>query len=165
MTEHRPFKTGCIHCNPPTYYGDNIQKVFSTPIVDEGLDYFDKNPPIELPHFSLPSPLVITPWGEYFDYYRSETTVVKRLLIRPGQRFSYQYHNYRDEFWSIESGEGLLTLNNEVFKVGPRFSVKINKLDKHRLGNIGETDLVFFEIQSGKCSEEDIVRLSDDYGR
>ena len=29
----------------------------------------------------------------------------------------------------------------------------------------GDDGLVFIEVQIGKCEEEDIVRLEDDYGR
>lgn len=108
---------------------------------------------------------VVTLWGYYIDMHRSDNTVVKEICINPGHRFSYQYHSEREEFWAIHSGIGQLTLNGEVFTVKPGSSIDINKYDKHRLANIGDEPLIFFEIQSGKCSEEDIVRLSDDYGR
>lgn len=123
----------------------------------------------ESPQFSIPSFPCLSPvvkfWGQYWDLHRSQNTVLKRLVIYPGHRFSYQYHNKRTEFWSVEYGTGLLTLNGVAIPVGPGFSIKIDKYDKHRLANIGETDLVFYEIQSGECSEEDIVRISDDYAR
>ena len=38
--------------------------------------------------------------------------------------------------------------------------------EKHRLTNIGETELVLIEVQVGDyLGEDDIVRLDDDYGR
>lgn len=105
------------------------------------------------------------PWGKYWDLYRTKDTVIKKLVVFEGHRFSYQYHNERDEIWMITSGVGQLWLNNEIQTVGPGFSVFIKRGDKHRLANAGSGDLVFFEIQYGNCSEEDIVRLVDDYAR
>lgn len=108
---------------------------------------------------------VSTPWGYYIDYHRSENTVVKEICINPGCRFSYQYHNRREEFWAIHQGTGQLCLDSEVRTVRPGDCVRVHKYAKHRLANIGEEPLIFFEIQSGICDEEDIVRISDDYGR
>ena len=44
--------------------------------------------------------------------------------------------------------------------------ITIPKEAKHQVTNIGETDLVFVEIQLGEYfGEDDIVRLEDKYGR
>lgn len=127
-----------------------------------------KDSSYESPQLNIPfSPAIpiVRPWGQYWDLHRTQDTVVKRLVIYEGHRFSYQYHNDRDEVWMITYGKGQLWLNDTVKVVEPGFSVFIKRGDKHRLANIGEGDLVFFEIQYGNCSEEDIVRLADDYAR
>ena len=44
--------------------------------------------------------------------------------------------------------------------------IHIEKEQKHQITNIGETDLVFIEVQLGEYfGEDDIVRLEDKYGR
>ena len=44
--------------------------------------------------------------------------------------------------------------------------VQIPILSKHKIKNIGESDLIFIEVQLGEYfGEDDIVRLQDDYGR
>ncbi len=105
------------------------------------------------------------PWGAYYDIYRSKTTVVKKIVINPGCRISYQKHEHRVEFWSIECGKGIMTLNNGTRSVWAGCQIYVDKHDLHRISNTGTEPLVFFEIQSGECSEDDIIRISDDYGR
>ena len=44
--------------------------------------------------------------------------------------------------------------------------IHIEKEQKHQIRSIGETDLVFIEVQLGEYfGEDDIVRLEDKYGR
>lgn len=177
MTENRAGDPQWEAMQNKCYFTERFQAINMEPeveiVVDKTNQVYSKSVPedcsYESPQFSIPlflclSP-VVKPWGQYWDLHRSQNTVLKRLVIYSGHRFSYQYHNNRTEFWSVEYGKGLLTLNGVAIPVGPGFSIKIDKYDKHRLANIGDTDLVFYEIQSGECSEEDIVRLSDDYAR
>ncbi|MGH3448723.1 MAG: hypothetical protein ACRDP4_13980, partial [Nocardioidaceae bacterium] len=50
--------------------------------------------------------------------------------------------------------------------VGPGSSVEVPIGTAHRVANKGRDDLVFVEVQTGSYfGEDDIVRLSDDYGR
>ena len=54
--------------------------------------------------------------------------------------------------------------SDEVYHTGEH--VFIPKEAKHRIENIGDDDLVFIEVQCGSYfGEDDIVRVSDDYGR
>lgn len=139
-------------------------KMIDNKMVSVPTDNSYQNPPLNTTFSSCLSP-VEKPWGRYWDIYRSPTTVVKKLVIFKGHRFSYQYHNERDETWMITEGQGQLWLNDEIKVVEPGVNIFIKRGDKHRLANMGDSDLVFFEIQYGNCSEEDIVRLVDDYAR
>ena len=49
----------------------------------------------------------------------------------------------------------------EVFP-GKHFHIPINS--RHRM-TAGDQGVLFIEVQYGECSEDDIVRLEDDYGR
>ena len=44
-------------------------------------------------------------------------------------------------------------------------TVNIGRLEVHRITNDTDFPLVFVEVQSGKCVENDIIRIEDDYGR
>lgn len=109
--------------------------------------------------------MVKKPWGYYEDIFRSKTTVIKKITVFPGHSLSYQKHLRRTEFWSVESGHGAIVLNDVVTDLQPGSHAFVPKLANHRLVNVGTEPLVVYEIQSGECDEEDIIRLSDEYGR
>ena len=44
-------------------------------------------------------------------------------------------------------------------------TVNILPKEIHRITNNGSKHLVIYEMQYGQCSEDDIERLEDDYGR
>lgn len=107
---------------------------------------------------------VIKPWGKYIDLERSDSLVIKEITINPFQKFSLQKHFKRKEFWYIISGIGKITLGNKMYTVGPGESFSIEIEQVHRLEAYGE-GVVFMEVQQGDCSEDDILRLEDDYNR
>lgn len=116
---------------------------------------------------------VLRPWGAYYDYYRDEQVVFKKLIIKPNQSISYQMHRNRDETWFIKSGEGSLKTSIagdplrrfEVEPVNMGQLVFISREEYHQVTNTGLMDLVIWEMQSGDCDEGDIIRLDDQYGR
>lgn len=110
--------------------------------------------------------VVDKPWGQYEVHMTNNHCVMKTLTVQPGQSLSYQYHNYRNEFWFIACGTGIFTLNGNDFKVehGDTFNILVK--DKHRISNTGKSPLVVYEMQYGpKCEEDDIVRIKDNYDR
>ena len=91
---------------------------------------------------------------------------VKRLVVTPGKRLSYQVHARRAEHWYIVSGVATVTLDGEMFDRSPGQTVDIAIGTAHRCENKGEVPVVFIEVQSGTYfGEDDIVRLEDDFGR
>ncbi len=109
------------------------------------------------------------PWGKYEVLLDEPEYKVKKITLNPNQQFSLQYHNNRSEDWVIVEGSGTVAtapqLTVGIIKpaaVGDRFHIP--KKHMHR-ATAGDDGLVFIEVQIGKCEEEDIVRLEDDYGR
>jgi mannose-1-phosphate guanylyltransferase/mannose-6-phosphate isomerase len=110
--------------------------------------------------------IVVRPWGSFQTIYEKPGHKVKRICIYPGQAISLQYHLKRSEYWTVVGGEGLLTLGNEERAIGLGDTAFIPVLAHHRLRNTGRELLEFIEVQLGEYTgEDDIVRLSDDYGR
>ena len=106
------------------------------------------------------------PWGYYEVVDAGDGFRVKRICLSPGQRLSYQRHFQRTEHWYVVSGQGVVTLDDEEQGVSPGSSVAVAVRAAHRIANIGEDDLVLIEVQTGSYfGEDDIERLSDDYGR
>ena len=106
------------------------------------------------------------PWGSFENLLDEEYCKVKRIIVKPGQRLSYQYHHKRDECWVIVKGEATLTLDDKEWTVVEKEVVNIPAETKHRVQNKGKEDLIFIETQTGTYfGEDDIIRLDDDYGR
>ncbi|HEY6473213.1 MAG TPA: phosphomannose isomerase type II C-terminal cupin domain [Acidimicrobiales bacterium] len=107
------------------------------------------------------------PWGNYT--VLDDDAVdhkVKRLVVHPGKRLSYQRHSRRAEHWFIVAGTAEVTLDGEVIELHAGDSIDIPLEGAHRVGNAGKTDVVLIEVQHGSYfGEDDIVRLEDDFGR
>jgi len=107
------------------------------------------------------------PWGNYtvIDDGASDHKV-KRIVVHPGKRLSYQRHAQRAEHWFIVSGTAQVTLDGTVTELGPGQAIDIPTEAAHRITNDGAVDVVFIEVQHGTYfGEDDIVRLEDDFGR
>jgi mannose-6-phosphate isomerase len=106
------------------------------------------------------------PWGNYTVLSDDPTHKVKRIVVSPHKRLSYQRHARRSEHWFIVEGTGLVTVDGVQRAVSPGDPVDIPAGTDHRMENPGRADLVFIEVQHGEYfGEDDIVRLDDDFGR
>lgn len=108
----------------------------------------------------------VRPWGEYWVLEDAETHKVKRILVYPRQRLSLQYHHHRAEVWTVVSGVGTITINEEIkdFKAGEVAQIPLGA--HHRMENKTSEPIVFIEVQHGTYfGEDDIVRVEDDYNR
>jgi mannose-6-phosphate isomerase-like protein (cupin superfamily) len=107
------------------------------------------------------------PWGnftvlddEMFDHK------VKRIVVLPGKRLSYQTHAKRAEHWFIVDGDATVVLDGVEHHLTPGESIDIAIGQAHRCENHGTVPVVFIEVQHGSYfGEDDIVRLEDDFGR
>ena len=107
------------------------------------------------------------PWGSFtvlddekFDHK------VKRIIVAPGKRLSYQQHAKRAEHWFIVSGRATVVLDGVEHELDPGSNIDIEIGQAHRCENRGTTPVVFIEVQHGTYfGEDDIVRLEDDFGR
>ena len=106
------------------------------------------------------------PWGSFEHLLDTEYCKVKRIIVKPGQRLSYQYHHKRSECWVVVQGEAVVTLDDKVSVYKTQQIVEIPVGMKHRVENKSKKDLIFIETQTGTYfGEDDIVRLDDDYDR
>ena len=106
------------------------------------------------------------PWGSFENLLDEEYCKVKRIIVKPGQRLSYQFHYKRSEAWVIVQGTATVTLNGKDADYTNGQIVDIPVRTKHRVRNDSKEDLIFIETQTGTYfGEDDIVRIEDDYGR
>ena len=106
---------------------------------------------------------VIRPWGNFKEFAKNKKCTVKIIEVRPGQEFSLQYHNKRDEHWYFLDN-GFAVVGNKKFRVKEGDIVDVPKKTKHRV-IAGQKRVRFLEISYGNFDENDIVRLEDKYGR
>jgi mannose-6-phosphate isomerase len=106
------------------------------------------------------------PWGHFTVLDDQPGHKVKRIVVAPGKRLSYQRHSQRSEHWFIVAGRGRVTLDGSSRDLVAGEAVDVPVGVAHRIENAGAEDLVFIEVQHGSYfGEDDIVRLDDDYGR
>ena len=116
----------------------------------------------------------------FFDGINVETLKIggklspKILILSPESKLSWQYHHRRAEIWRVFKGKvGISRSFDNVEKpvkiLNEKDQIKLKKGERHRL--IGLDDFaVVSEIwqhtdPNYPSDENDIVRISDDYGR
>ena len=98
----------------------------------------------------------------------------KVLIVKPNSKLSWQYHQRRAEIWSVFRGTVGLSRSYDnqespMMVLSKNDQIVLKKGERHRL--IGLEDFaVIFEIwqhtdPNNPSDENDIVRISDDYGR
>ena len=91
---------------------------------------------------------------------------VKRIVVDPQRRLSYQTHAHRAEHWVVVSGKATCVINGEVTVAGPGETLEVAVGQAHRICNETDETLVVIEVQLGDYTgEDDITRLEDDFGR
>jgi mannose-1-phosphate guanylyltransferase/mannose-6-phosphate isomerase len=109
---------------------------------------------------------VLRPWGWYDNIDAGDRFKVKRIQVNPGASLSLQKHAKRAEHWVVVKGTAEVTCGDKVITLKENESTFIPLGEKHRLSNPSNQPLEIIEVQSGSyLGEDDIVRISDGYGR
>lgn len=98
----------------------------------------------------------------------------KLLLVAPGKRLSWQYHNRRAEIWRCIEGPVTVATSEDdeekdkhILKDGD--VIRLKQGERHRLIGLENWGIIAEIWQhtdvSMPSNEEDIIRLQDDFGR
>ena len=110
--------------------------------------------------------LVKKPWGSYEILKQEDNFLVKILIINPGGKLSLQSHEHRSEYWTVVSGNALITINENIKELKTNKSIFIPEKVKHRIENVKDKQLKIIEVQYGNIlKEDDIIRYEDIYNR
>lgn len=110
------------------------------------------------------------PWGKYevigvgIDE-NGEGYCEKEITVNPGQILSLQSHNNRRELWTVKKGTLEVVLNDKHHSIQSGNSISIPLQAIHCMANGGDEPCIVHERQIGQCSEDDIIRYIDAYGR
>ena len=98
----------------------------------------------------------------------------KILMVKPNSKLSWQYHNRRAEIWKVFKGEVGVSRSFDdnqkpLKKLITGDQIKLKKGERHRLIGLDNFALIAEIWQhtdpENPSNEDDIIRLSDDYGR
>src|SRR5262245_35760487 len=100
------------------------------------------------------------PWGSWHVLDEGDGFKVKRIVVNPHSRLSYQYHHHRAEHWVVAAGKATCVIDGETSYAGPGECVDVEVGVAHRIVNEQDVPLVIIEVQRGDYTgEDDIVRL------
>jgi len=106
------------------------------------------------------------PWGVYQNLRKGPGFLVKEIIVKPGAKLSHQLHHHRAEHWIVVTGQAVVTAGTATLVLNEGESTYIPIGTPHRLENRGTSSLHVIEVQSGShISEQDIVRMEDDFSR
>lgn len=106
------------------------------------------------------------PWGTYEVLAEGPLYKMKKIIVKPKQKLSKQYHYHRSEHWIVVRGTAKVTTDGNECFVHENESTYISKSAVHQLENPGLIPLEIIEIQCGSyLGEDDIIRLEDIYNR
>src|SRR5437867_341552 len=97
------------------------------------------------------------PWGRFTVLDEGDGYKVKRIVVLPGKRLSYQKHAQRAEHWMVVGGQAKVTLNGHDLVLNGGEYVDIPVGAAHRIENPGAEDLIFIEVQRGAYLGEDDI--------
>jgi mannose-6-phosphate isomerase-like protein (cupin superfamily) len=108
----------------------------------------------------------VRPWGSWRVVEQGDGYKVKRIVVKPHHRLSYQTHVHRSEHWVVVTGTATCLIEGRTTVVRAGESIDVGVGQAHRIANDHDDELVIIEVQRGPyLGEDDIVRLQDDYGR
>jgi mannose-6-phosphate isomerase len=105
------------------------------------------------------------PWGKVATYALNQPSSVRVITVEPGQETSVHYHRMRDEMWVVLDEGVTIQIGNRIVRAraGEEFVVSAEEI--HRIANETERRGRVLEIAYGYTTEDDTLRLQDDYGR
>tara|TARA_R100001509_G_scaffold11929_1_gene6213 strand:+ start:129 stop:485 length:357 start_codon:yes stop_codon:yes gene_type:complete len=112
--------------------------------------------------------IVDKPWGFEEIIVKTDKYVMKKLFIKAGHRLSKQFHVQKDETIYVSKGLLLLDLSDSpgesnIIKLSEGRSWRIRPKTVHRFTAPNDQNVELFEVSTPEL--DDVVRLSDDYGR
>lgn len=105
---------------------------------------------------------VSKPWGWEYWFAHTPTYLGKVIFIKKGHRLSQQFHRWKHETVYTEKGRWVLEIGRTKRRMKPGDFAEIRPGVIHRFtAPLGNVRL----IEVSTAHPNDVVRLSDDYGR
>ncbi len=105
------------------------------------------------------------PWGFWLAMDVNPGYCEKIIVVMPGQILSLQSHRLRHETWTVLDGTMLAIVDDKCVSLISGEKIDITPGQPHAMANPGNAPCILKERQTGVCSEGDIIRYLDAYGR
>ena len=109
--------------------------------------------------------IIDKPWGKVVTYALNQPSSVRVITVEAGQETSVHYHQLRDEMWVVLDGGLQIQIGNRTTSSQPGEEFVVSAETTHRITNTGDMRGRVLEIAYGYTTEDDTLRLEDDYGR
>ena len=109
--------------------------------------------------------IIDKPWGKVVTYALNQPSSVRVITVEPGQETSVHYHQMRDEMWVVLDAGLTVQIGNKTVEASPGEEFMVSAETTHRITNGGDRRGRVLEIAYGYTTEDDTLRLEDDYGR
>jgi mannose-1-phosphate guanylyltransferase/mannose-6-phosphate isomerase len=109
--------------------------------------------------------IVDKPWGKVVTYALNQPSSVRVITVESRQETSVHYHQMRDEMWIVLDSGLTVQIGNKVVEATPGEEFIVSAETTHRITNHGDARGRVLEIAYGYTTEDDTLRLEDDYGR
>jgi mannose-6-phosphate isomerase len=109
--------------------------------------------------------IVDKPWGKVATYALNQPSSVRVITVEPGQETSVHYHQMRDEMWVVLDDGLTIQIGNRTITASAGAEFVVSAEEVHRIANESGRRGRVLEIAYGYTTEDDTLRLQDDYGR
>ena len=109
--------------------------------------------------------IIDKPWGKVATYALNQPSSVRVITVEPAQETSVHYHRMRDEIWVVLDPDLVIQIGNREVEAQPGEEFMVPAEETHRIGNRGSLRGRVLEIAYGYTTEDDALRIEDDYGR
>lgn len=87
-------------------------------------------------------------WGSFTVLDVQEGSMTIKVVLMPGHSLYYHSHEYRDEIWTVVSGEGTALIDGEKRRVAPGDVISMPAGCRHTV--FADTELQIIEVQVGR---------------
>lgn len=99
-------------------------------------------------------------WGDFKILDVGEKSITIKVILNPGEKMSYHYHEHRDEIWTVTEGEGIAFIDGKKREVSAGDVMEIKRNIPHTME--ARTQLYITEVQIGDdITIEDKVKIKN----
>jgi len=95
--------------------------------------------------------------SEIREFYHSENMSFADAVVNAGKTTKLHYHETSEEIYFILEGKGLMEIEGEESEVSKGQAIVIPPMQRHRIRNTGNQELMFLCICSPPYSDDDTV--------